>query len=288
VEAHILAQAGAGPRGSGDLTEAELDAYENLVLLCANHHKVVDDDVATYTAEVLREWKREREQTVLESESPEDSQWRHDEGTCAAYVEEWVRRSRLDEWQGWTSWLLSNGQPSLYKDEADRLRSLRDWLFNRVWPKRFESLETAFDNFRVVLNDLLEVFFRHAEEHGDSWLTRKIYHDVQGSHDYEERSQQLLKVYEDHVDLVEDLVLELTRAANYVCDNVRISLDPSFRLTEGAATCTYGPTMDLKFITIRPEYSHEERESVLYPGLGPFDGLRNNRDHHFGPRHGDE
>lgn len=134
----------------------------------------------------------------------------------------------------------------------------------------------------------METFFRYAEEHGDTLWTRKIYRDAERFGDYEERSERLLKVYEEHVDLVEDLVLELTRAANYICDRVRETLDPSFRLDEGAATATYGPTMELKFITVRPEYRNEERTPVPYPGLEKFKSVRLDRDFCFARSGGDD
>jgi hypothetical protein len=84
-----------------------------------------------------------------------------------------------------------------------------------------------------------------------------------------------------HVDLVEDLVLELTRAANYICDVVRARLDPTFRLQEGAAVVTYGPTMLLEFTTVRPEYRPDERTELPYPGLDAFDEARLGRDFCF-------
>jgi hypothetical protein len=42
-EAHIVAQKEIGPRGRGDLTPEQRDKYDNLILLCSVHHKVVDD-----------------------------------------------------------------------------------------------------------------------------------------------------------------------------------------------------------------------------------------------------
>ncbi len=59
--AHIVAAVASGPRGGADVTDR--DAFENLLILCGRHHKIIDG-VRTrdrYPVEVLREWKAKRE-----------------------------------------------------------------------------------------------------------------------------------------------------------------------------------------------------------------------------------
>ena len=58
---HILAISTNGPRGKSGLTEEELNSPDNLILLCRNHHGLVDSQHKTYPAEMLREWKQEHE-----------------------------------------------------------------------------------------------------------------------------------------------------------------------------------------------------------------------------------
>jgi hypothetical protein len=72
--AHVIAQSRAGPRGEEPLRDEERDLFENLVLLCANCHKVVDDMKALgrYSVELMRRWKAEHGRRVRESfEAPE-------------------------------------------------------------------------------------------------------------------------------------------------------------------------------------------------------------------------
>ena len=45
-------------------TEAQLNAVENLIVLCPTHHTLVDCQPETYTADMLREWKQTHEATV--------------------------------------------------------------------------------------------------------------------------------------------------------------------------------------------------------------------------------
>jgi hypothetical protein len=63
--AHIVARSGDGPRGAPpEETPADLHCYSNLILLCANHHAMVDAQEKTYTVDVLRSWKAEHEAWV--------------------------------------------------------------------------------------------------------------------------------------------------------------------------------------------------------------------------------
>jgi len=64
--AHIVARSRGGPRGGDDLDPAERNKAENLVLLCCNCHKKVDDDKLTFTAKVLRQMKSDHETRVRE------------------------------------------------------------------------------------------------------------------------------------------------------------------------------------------------------------------------------
>ena len=61
---HIYALSVDGPRGKADLTNEERNSPENLILLCPNHHTVVDKQFETYPAEKLKQWKRDHEVKV--------------------------------------------------------------------------------------------------------------------------------------------------------------------------------------------------------------------------------
>lgn len=67
--AHIIARSKAGPRGVSPLSETERDAFENIILLCPNCHRLVDQMKLAnlYHEEALREWKRQHEQRVADA-----------------------------------------------------------------------------------------------------------------------------------------------------------------------------------------------------------------------------
>lgn len=56
--AHIIAHGAAGPRADGEEPD---DTYDNLILLCPNHHKQIDKAPDQFPIDLLREWKAEHE-----------------------------------------------------------------------------------------------------------------------------------------------------------------------------------------------------------------------------------
>lgn len=56
-ECHIVSSQPNGPRFDSNYPEALVDSHENLILLCRTHHKMVDDQVATYTKDILLQMK---------------------------------------------------------------------------------------------------------------------------------------------------------------------------------------------------------------------------------------
>lgn len=58
---HIAAQSPGGPRYDVQQTEAERHGVDNLLLLCANHHKTIDGDEAVYPIPLLKGMKEAHE-----------------------------------------------------------------------------------------------------------------------------------------------------------------------------------------------------------------------------------
>ena len=130
---------------------------------------------------------------------------------------------------------------TIEKTRFDALRELSNYIVSRIWPQRYPDLEAAFINFKNVLNDLIKVFDEHLEERPNSYVIERFYKVIW--HQDESVYRDLLKKYEYHVLLVEDLLIELTRAANYVCDKIRDFIFERFRLQEGVILITRGDIM---------------------------------------------
>ena len=69
---HIFALSPSGPRANPGLTEKLLNSLDNLILLCPNHHALVDSQHESYSADTLKGWK-ERQKLKMQLLSSGDS-----------------------------------------------------------------------------------------------------------------------------------------------------------------------------------------------------------------------
>lgn len=69
---HIEASSPGGPRYNSMRSDEERQAFENLVLMCANHHKVIDGNPGSYTVDQLKKIKAEHEQKYANGKEPSD------------------------------------------------------------------------------------------------------------------------------------------------------------------------------------------------------------------------
>jgi len=58
---HIVADKKSGPRGESILTSQERNRYPNLILLCSDHHMVIDQDSINWSVEKLHQMKADHE-----------------------------------------------------------------------------------------------------------------------------------------------------------------------------------------------------------------------------------
>src|ERR1700693_1887561 len=63
---HIKARSKEGPRYDRSQTPEERHDYDNLILMCGNHHTVIDDDPDAYTVDRLLRMKRDHESVTTE------------------------------------------------------------------------------------------------------------------------------------------------------------------------------------------------------------------------------
>ncbi|MCG8013269.1 MAG: HNH endonuclease, partial [Candidatus Thiodiazotropha weberae] len=67
-QAHIAPHGSGGPRRISEVPEGERDTYDNIILLCPNHHRgPVDGQPNTYTEQLLHQWKNDHEEWVKDT-----------------------------------------------------------------------------------------------------------------------------------------------------------------------------------------------------------------------------
>lgn len=65
---HITAASAEGPRYDASMTDDERRGFDNLILLCDEHHVIIDNKAneSTYSTSLLKEWKSNHEKKILE------------------------------------------------------------------------------------------------------------------------------------------------------------------------------------------------------------------------------
>jgi len=145
-EAHIVARAEDGPRGDSDLSPEQRDRYDNLILLCKVHHKLVDDQPNIYTVERLKEMKAKHIEWVSENLDIDLArQW--DDEVYATYIDKWLELADVDGWESWSSFVLGSGQPHMPVSRFEQLEQLDRYLLSRVWPNGYVELEVSSISF---------------------------------------------------------------------------------------------------------------------------------------------
>ena len=278
---HISAARPGGERYDPAITNEERNSFNNLILLCRNHHKEIDDPEngeRLFPCSTLLAMKTEHEEWVRSRLDFDPVAQKEDE-EVAQLIDGWESRCDANNWLAWTSWLLGGGGPMLSSEMRSQLRDLRPWLLSRIWPARHPRIESAMRNFNNVLEAMYTEFSRYAEPAGDMFSTQTFYKKTLVS---EEKYWELLRQYEDQVDLVQDLTLELTRSANLVVDRVRETLLPGYRFNEGYFLMQSGMHSDLSFRTFLTRYSPKQAEQD-YPFQGTESFIREieSRDRHF-------
>lgn len=279
-ECHIVAASPDGPRGDSAVPLDQRDNYENLILLCPTHHKLVDSQSSTHTVQALMQLKAKHEKEVRTLLSGYDAVKQREDEYYAEIIQEFAQGVDLDDWSTWTSNLLSEVESEILVDRFNRLAELRKWLFARIWHNRYPELETSLINFRLVLQDLMLTIDKHSTEcEFDDLLVYRTPRFYKIPEWDDKRYHRLLNQYLEHINLLHDLVYELTRAANFVCDSVRKQFDTAFRLKEGALLLESGSSIDYSACVRRPEYTAAEKASLPYPGLVKFKKVRWTRDY---------
>jgi hypothetical protein len=68
--AHIVADSRQGPRGDSAMSDDDRDKHTNLLLVCADHHTIIDRQPRTYSVPVLRQMKADHEGRISRAVAP--------------------------------------------------------------------------------------------------------------------------------------------------------------------------------------------------------------------------
>jgi hypothetical protein len=229
---HIVAEKPDGPRGKSTLKATDRDRYPNLILLCANHHTIIDQDPTSWPIELLHQVKSDHEIWVeTKLAVAEDNE-------IIRYYSEMINRATeellLDRW----AWICDNAFRCILVEEfVDGINAFCEITKRAVWPSGYDEVRDSLVNLSDRLYAYLHHFMSKARyvegtngkaghfREDKSW--KKTWRE-----DYDEYAGQSKKWEKCSVDMLANIVVALNEFACVV----RVSLKPSYFLYEGKFT----------------------------------------------------
>lgn len=257
-QAHIVAREPEGPRGASNLDSAARDAYSNLILLCPTDHTRVDKLPKDFPVDALLRIKTEHETWVRSRLEPTDRAELAADELYASIAAQFVELCNVHGWGAWISG-LTHLEPRWRASELDAATGFQLLVERAAMPGSRTSLERALRTLGKLIALTRQAFEARAERRGDDFVVPKFYKISEWN---EERYRTLGTEWDELRDRLKTLVFELTRAANWVGDEVRASLDPSFLLLEGRLAVVASIHSDIPGEQWVPEYLAEERAAL--------------------------
>ena len=256
-QAHIVGEKEIAARGKSILSSEERNSYPNLILLCPNHHTAIDKNEADWPIEKLHIVKAQHELWVQSTLSrKQDSKQIIDEVIYSDMIDKAVELCHLENWDSWTYGPLLP-TPRWDVDIAEGVKAFRRAVLRAVWPESAPALERALITFGVAIYHALQKFLEHAETKEDTIWGIPFY---KTSFFSQEEYHKRLRQFEVWVDECQGSIFEATKAANWLADEVRSSVNPMFFATEGRFIVEYPEGFGHRAILL--EYQEAEKESL--------------------------
>lgn len=243
---HIVAESEKGPRGNSDLSEKDRNRYPNLILLCTNHHTVIDQAPEAWSIEKLHQIKADHEvwvetQLTISESNDQESQY------YTNLVNVITEHLMLGHW----GWICDNAfRCILVEPFVDGVHHVCEVVNRAVWPGRYDNLRIAIQNLSNRLCAYIQHFMSLAMyvegEHGHFREDKRWKRVWQK--DYDEQAERSKAWETKVVSMLSDVVLAL----NQYADAVRASLNSSYFLYEGQFTLL--DTMGMSTDGVTPAY----------------------------------
>jgi len=229
---HIVSGADIGPRSGYPIDEAEIDRYPNLILLCRNHHKMVDSDVIAWPVEKLRQIKFDHENWIQSTIN------RFQHASDVVYTHLVASAEQLLILKAW----------STLTDNAVRNLAHQKWIDGMLQLNLDVSkanLPGKQASFEFGLKNLAQRAYQYANHYQSlAYLPRPDSQFYQEDKTWKASilSQETYKQLADRSDHWQQnnyrLLSNLTHALNEFSDAVRMYIDPYFYLTQGKFSIT--------------------------------------------------
>ena len=259
-QAHIVGKEKGSARSNSILSEDQRDSYHNLILLCPNHHTVIDKNPEDYPIEILHMMKSQHEHWVDSNLSEShDLKTKASDVIYAHLIDLAVEGCSFNTWENWMSALYSPSH-SIREDIYHKVIVYTLKMYKAIWPGTLPELEGAMKLFSTTMNTMLNFYMKNAESIKDHFKEDRSF----------KKQMQPEKLYREWADrrdrwerYLDELIIEVVKAANWLADLVRRDINPLFMATDGKFSLNGGLTDNFSFYTIVPEYSTDEKRQLI-------------------------
>lgn len=269
-QAHIVGSSNNGPRRiNAELDEDLIDSHENLILLCKDHHKLIDTNEKNYPVSDLLHMKKFHQENIQAILSQDDILKNNAEFGYIELIKLIEESLGLDEeqkdllasegglwwtaWLSWTSGIICNADSRITEVQLNQLKNCYLRLRCRIKSNKYEDLEYALDNLQETIGDFIKTFEYEIDynPYNDTYyyVVRRFYRDYSPHEHGHDKYYEQVALYDDHNLLLINLLIEIARSVNSVIDQVRDSISPRFRQTSGYVFL-YNQNMEITEISV--------------------------------------
>jgi hypothetical protein len=249
------------PRSESILSVEERESYHNLILLCPNHHTLIDKNPTDFPIEKLHMMKAQHEywvETTL-SES-RDLEIEAANIMYAHFIDLAVEDCSFRIWEQWVSALYSPSH-RIKEDIYNKALNFTLKMYKAVWPGKLSELEAAMKLFSTTMNTMLNFYMKNAESRENYYVEDRSWKRNQWH--TEEVFRELANKRDRWDKYLDELIIEVVKAANLLAELVRRDINPLFMATDGKFSLVWGPDNHLSFHTSVPEYSVDEKRQLI-------------------------
>ncbi len=224
---HIVAESEDGPRGNSILTKEERNRYPNLILLCSNHHIVIDNDPENWPVEKLHQIKSDHElwiETQLTETSEEDGLELKIYTDLVNFITE---NLLLYNWD----WLSDHAVRLLLYDKfVEGVDNFWFIIQKSVWPNKLPELERSMMNLSERLSAYIKHFLSNSRLcENMKWHVEDKTWKMTWRSDYDKYAEKSNEWQKKSTNLLFNVVVAL----NEYADCVRKYLNPKYMIYQG-------------------------------------------------------
>jgi hypothetical protein len=167
---HIKAKASGGPRYDENYPEEFRESYDNLLLMCRIHHKIIDDHPQIYSVEKLRAIKTDHETWVNSQLSVKEKDARSAREKYSVLLAGIEKQLCLDKADRWLSFMRNDEYPKIEKKFSNNLFDFPTWIVRQYWPNLIPEIEASVLNLTQAIDDYTHFFCSIFEPEGISGI----------------------------------------------------------------------------------------------------------------------